>query len=80
MLTPRIEGLEDELKGLQKAWNQVSLSILTAALIVGLGLLMLIYHPPGWKDYGGSFFGILFVLTVVFGAGLLWLIWRSRDR
>jgi hypothetical protein len=56
------------------------MSILTSALIVGLGLLMLIYHPPGWKDYGGWFFGILFVLTVVFGIGLLWSIWRSRDR
>ena len=77
---PRLEGLEEGLKGLQKAWNRVSMSILTAALIVGLGLLMLIYHPPGWKDYGGWFFGLLFVLTAVFGIGLLWSIWRSRDR
>ncbi len=77
---PRLEGLEENLKELRRAWNRVAMSILTAALIVGLGLLMLIYHPPGWKKFGGWFFGILFGVTSVFGIGLLWSIWRSRDR
>lgn len=75
------EGLEDAVKELQRASNRVSVSILTAALIIGLGLLMLVYHPPGWEEYGGWFFGLLFMVIVFFGLGLLWKIWRSgRER
>ena len=75
------EGLEEAMKELQQASNRVSMSILTAALIIGLGLLMLIYHPPGWEKYGGWFFGVLFVAAVFVGLGLLWRIWRSgRER
>lgn len=73
----RIEGLKETLKEMQKAANRVSMSILTAALVIGLGLLMLIYHPPGWERYGGWFFGLLFVMVVIFNLGLLWKIWRS---
>ena len=73
----RIEGLKETLKEMQKAANRVSMSILTAALVIGLGLLMLIYHPPGWERYGGWFFGLLFVMVVIFNLGLLWRIWRS---
>lgn len=73
----RIEGLKETLKEMQKAANRVSMSILTAALVIGLGLLMLIYHPPGWEKYGGWFFGLLFVMVVIFNLGLLWRIWRS---
>jgi hypothetical protein len=65
---------------LKQALNRVSVSVLTAALIVGLGLLMLIYHPPGWERIGGWFFGLLFGATVLFSAGLLWKILRSGRR
>lgn len=71
------EGFEEAMKELQKASSRVSMSILTAALIIGLGLLMLIYHPPGWEKYGGWFFGLLFAAVVFVGLGLLWKIWRS---
>jgi ubiquinone biosynthesis protein len=75
------EGFEEAMKELQKASSRVSMSILTAALIIGLGLLMLIYHPPGWEKYGGWFFGLLFAAVVFVGLGLLWKIWRSgRER
>jgi len=71
------EGLEEAVNELQRASSRVSMSILTAALIIGLGLLMLIYHPPGWEKYGGWFFGLLFIAIVFLGLGLLWKIWRS---
>ncbi len=73
----RIEGLKETLKEMQKAANRVSMSILTAALVIGLGLLMLIYHLPGWERYGGLFFGLFFLAVVLFNLGLLWKIWRS---
>ncbi|MEW6569768.1 MAG: AarF/ABC1/UbiB kinase family protein [Nitrospirota bacterium] len=73
----RIEGLKDILRELSQAANRISISILTAALIIGLGLLMLIYHPPGWKTYAGWFFGLFFVMVLLFALGLLWKVWRS---
>lgn len=73
----RLEGLQEIMKELNQATNRMSISILTAALVIGLGLLMLIYHPPGWEKYGGWFFGLLFILVVLFNLGLLWKIWRS---
>jgi hypothetical protein len=76
----RLEGWEENMVELKQALNRVSVSVLTAALIVGLGLLMLIYHPPGWERIGGWFFGLLFGATVLFSAGLLWKILRSGRR
>lgn len=73
----RHEGLEEAMREFRRSSNRVSMSILTAALIIGLGLLMLIYHPPGWEKYGGWFFGLLFIALVFFGLGLLWKIWKS---
>ena len=73
----RLEGLQESLRQFQQAANRVSMSILAAALVIGLGLLMLIYHPPGWEKYGGWFFGLLFIVIALFTLGLLWRIWRS---
>jgi ubiquinone biosynthesis protein len=73
----RLEGLQESLRQFQQAANRVSMSILAAALVIGLGLLMLIYHPPGWQRYGGWFFGLLFIVVVIFNLGILWKIWRS---
>ncbi|MDA8239306.1 MAG: AarF/ABC1/UbiB kinase family protein [Nitrospiraceae bacterium] len=72
----RLEGWEETLREVRRATNRISASILTASLVIGLGLLMLIYHPPGWKEYGGWIFGLLFVLVCLFGLGLLWRIRR----
>lgn len=73
----RVEGLQETLKELQRDANRVSMSILTSAWVIVVGLLMLIYHPPGWEKYGGWFFGLFFGIVVLFGLGLLWKIWRS---
>ena len=77
MFVYRFEGLRESLREFERAANRVSMSILAAALAIGLGLLMLIYHPPGWESYAGWFFGLIFVVVVMFNLGLLWKIWRS---
>ena len=74
----RLEGLQESLRQFQQAANRVSMSILAAALVIGLGLLMLIYHPPGWGEYKGLFFGFFFFLIVLFNLWLFWKIWRSE--
>jgi hypothetical protein len=42
--------------------NRLALAILLAAMIVALGLVMLVYHPPGWERYGGWLVGLAFLI------------------
>lgn len=53
-------------------WWADSMSILTAAPVIGLGLLLIVYHPPVWEKYGGWLFGVLFIAVIFIGLGLLW--------
>jgi len=76
-VTTRHEGLDELMVELNRVANRLARSILVAALIIGLALLMLIYHPPAWATWGGWFFGLSFLAAFVLGAGLLWSIWRS---
>jgi ubiquinone biosynthesis protein len=74
----RLEGLDEALHELNRVANRLAMSVLTAALIIALGLAMLIYHPQAWAGWAGWFFTGLFALAASLGAGLLWSIWRSR--
>ncbi len=76
----RHEGLGEFTRQLQRMVNRLALSILLAAMIVGLGLLMVVYHPPGWERIGGWLFGLGFLFALAFGAWLMWNIWRSGRR
>lgn len=76
-VTTRHEGLDELMVELNRVANRLARSILVAALIIGLALLMLLYHPPGWAAWGGWFFGLSFLAAFVLGAGLLWSIWRA---
>lgn len=48
-VTTRHEGLNEFIAELNRVANRLAMSILVAALIISVGLLMLIYHPPGWE-------------------------------
>lgn len=77
-VTARHEGLDEALAQLKGVANRLATSILMAALIVALTLLMLIYHPAGWEAWAGWLFFGLLVVASIFGLRLLWSIWRSR--
>ncbi len=70
-------GQDEFTRQVKSSANRLSLAILLAALIVALGLVMTIYHPPGWDRFGGCLFGLAFLLSLGFGACLMWSIWRS---
>lgn len=77
-VTTRHEGVDEFVVELNRIVNRLAGSVLLAALIVSLALLMLIYHPAGWATWGGWFFGLAFLVALVLGVRLLWSIWRSR--
>jgi len=57
--------------------NRLAMTMLLAAAIVALGLVMVVYHPPGWAQYGGWLFGLAFLASPGFGGWLMWNIWLS---
>ncbi|MBZ0291510.1 MAG: hypothetical protein K8L99_02990 [Anaerolineae bacterium] len=71
------EELDEFTRHLQRMTNRLALTILLAATIVVLGLMMIIYHSPGWEQYGGWIFGLGFLFALGFGAWLMWELWRS---
>lgn len=72
------ESLTEFTHQLQRMTNRLALTILLAATIVALGVVMTIYHPPGWEQYGGLIFGLGFLLALGLGVRLMWSIWRSN--
>ena len=76
----RHEGLEEVIQQFQRMTNRLALTILLAAIIIALGLVMLIYHPPSWEQVAGWFFGGAFLMSIGFGIVLIWKIWRSGRR
>jgi uncharacterized membrane protein len=71
------EGLQEFSRRLQQMVNRLALAILLAATVVALGLMMMIYHPPGWEIYGGWLFGLGFLFSLALGGWMMWTIWRS---
>lgn len=69
----RTEPSTESLRQIQRAANRVAFSVLTAALIIGSGLLMQVYQPIGAQ----WFFLLTFIISAVLGVGLLWSVWRS---
>lgn len=72
-LRVRTDPSPESLRQIHRAANRVAFSVLTAALIVGSGLLMLVYDPAGAR----WFFLVTFVVAAFLGFGLLWSVWRS---
>lgn len=76
--TTRLVGLEPVMRELSHAANRLSISILTAALVVALGLLMQFYHPPFWNRTAGALFFFAVLATAGLGTWLLWSMARRR--
>jgi ubiquinone biosynthesis protein len=76
----RRESIEPLVERLERLTNRLVLGILAAAFIVGLAVLLLIYHPTGWEAWAGVAFGIGFAIAAGVGVYLAWTIIRSRHR
>ena len=69
--------LNEMMKQLQKMTNRMSLAMILSAVIVALALVLVVYKPDTWRDFGEYIFGFAFVSSLAFGAWLIWSIIRS---
>lgn len=60
--------------------NRIVLGMITAGFIVGLAVLMAVYHPWGSAAWLGIFFAIGFAVALALGISLAWSILRSSHR
>ena len=71
------EGFEPLMFRFEQLANRIVLGIIAAAFIVGLAVLLAIYHPPGVTQWAGLLFAIGFVMATALGVYLAWIIIRS---
>jgi ubiquinone biosynthesis protein len=72
-----MQPLREFLGQMQKMTNRLSLSMLLSAVIIALALALIIYRPTTWLAFGDFIFGFAFVSSLLFGAWLIWSIFRS---
>ena len=74
----KASSFEPALARLERVSNRVVLGMIAAAFIVGLAVLLSVYHPSGWERWAGRMFATGFFLAVVLAVYLLLSILRSR--
>jgi ubiquinone biosynthesis protein len=68
----RIDDAEPLMKRLERIVERANATILAAACIVALAVVMLFYHPQGWQVWIGLVFWIAFTAAVVESLRTLW--------
>ena len=72
-----LDSLHEFMVQMQRMTNRLALAIILGATIVALGLILSVYHVPGWDQYGGWLFGMGFVFSLGFGMWLVFSILRA---
>ncbi|HEY9077742.1 MAG TPA: AarF/ABC1/UbiB kinase family protein [Anaerolineaceae bacterium] len=73
--TDRMQNL---LSKMQKMTNRLAMAILLAATIVALGFVLVLYRSERWQVFFDWFFGFAFIGSLLWGAWIMWSIWRSN--
>jgi ubiquinone biosynthesis protein len=73
----RPSGFEAIVGRFERLANRLVLGLLAAAFIIGLAILMTVYHPTGWEAWAPLAFAVGFFFAVALGAYLAWSILRS---
>lgn len=76
-VTVRQGELEEPLRRLEAMTNRLALSVLVGAFVIGIGLLMTVYHPGGGDAWLGWFFAAGLVIVAALGIWLAIAIYRS---
>lgn len=73
----RPTGFSSLVHHAERLTNRIVLSIMAAAFINGLAILMLIYHPPGWERWASVIFTSGFMVASALGIYLVWSLLRK---
>lgn len=73
----RPTGVEPLIQRFEKLANRIVLGIIVAAFVIGLAVLMSVYHPAGSQEWIGAIFAVGFGFASALGAYLAWTILRS---
>ncbi|MHB1160469.1 MAG: ABC1 kinase family protein [Chloroflexota bacterium] len=68
---------EHYLSDLNRMVNRLIMAMLTTGFIVGLAVLMIFYHPPGWEAFIGWVFAVGFLGATVLGAWIVLSVLRG---
>ena len=71
------DGLRDIISQMQSMANRLAISILAGSTIVAFGMVMVVYRPSSWQQFGEFFFGFAFISSLGFGLWLMISILRS---
>lgn len=78
----QLHNTEPLLRELNRMVNRLAISVLTSAFIIGLALLLLVYHPASGTGMGNRIaewlFIIGFFISIAFGGYVVASIWRSN--
>jgi ubiquinone biosynthesis protein len=73
----RQTDLEPLVVRLEQLVNRLVLGIIAAAFIIGLAVLMAVYHP-NWEQWAGPTFALGFGIAAALGLYLAWVILHGR--
>jgi ubiquinone biosynthesis protein len=68
----RVEDIEPLMKRLERLVYRSNATILAAACIVGLAVVMLFYHPQGWQGWIGIAFWVALTAVIMDAVRTLW--------
>ena len=74
----RPEGFDPLIDRFERISNRIVLSLIAAAFINGLAVLLSAYRPPGWDRWAWIFFAFGFLCALVLGVYLAWGILRIK--
>jgi len=74
----RVEDIDPLMKRLEHALARSNATILAAACIVGLAVVLLYYHPHGWERWIGVVFWIAVGMALIDYARTLWVLKNKR--
>lgn len=75
-----MRGTEKIMSQFNAMVNRLSISLLTASFIMGLSIMLSVFHPKGWEWFAGWIFAIGFLMASWMGAWLIYSIWRSTKK
>ena len=61
----RVEDIEPIIKRIEHAFARTSATLLAAACIIGLAVIMQFYHPQGWQRWIGVVFWIAVAFAII---------------